>query len=97
MRFTRVVLTLLRRRGLKSRNGGYRPFVAAEQEEHLRLEPAFRECPGQWVAVDRRTGVVRAAAQTPYALAAKLKADRIADVDVIRAPAVGEPEVVGFG
>jgi hypothetical protein len=30
-------------------------------------------------------------------LAAKLKNDRIADVDVIRAPAVGEPEVVGFG
>lgn len=66
-------------------------------DAHLHLERAFRECPGQWVAVDRQSGEVRAAADTPYVLAAKLKSDQITNVDVVRAPAVGEPEVVGFG
>ena len=97
MRFADQAWNLLRRRWLKGRRRGYRPFVKAGRDDHLRLELAFRECPGQWVAVDRQSGTVRAAAETPYALAAKLKNDRIADVDVIRAPAVGEPEVVGFG
>ena len=63
----------------------------------MRLEQAFRECPGLWVAIDRRTGEVRLAERSPYELAAKIKADAIAGVDIVRAPAEGEPEVVGFG
>jgi hypothetical protein len=77
---------------------GYgQPVPLPDADQHLRLEQAFRECPGQFVAIDRKTGVVRAAETTPYALAAKIKSERITDVDVLRAPAVDEPEVVGFG
>lgn len=87
----------MRSRWLSRGAPGYRPVVVDPRDEHFRLERAFSECPGLWVAVDRRTGVIRAAGPTPYELAAKLKSDQIGDVDVIRAPGVGEPEVVGFG
>ncbi|MCA1709913.1 MAG: hypothetical protein LC808_44180 [Actinobacteria bacterium] len=70
---------------------------AHEHPDHMHLDQAFRECPGVWVAIDRRTGDVRLASGSPYELAAKIKADRITGVDVVRAPAEGEPEVVGFG
>ena len=71
--------------------------MATSPDEHMQLEQAFTECPGQWVAVDRRTGRVVAARPTPHELAAYLKSSRIQDVDVIRAPAEHEPEMVGFG
>ncbi len=70
---------------------------AHDHPDHMRLEQAFRECPGAWVAIDRRTGAVRMASQNPYELAAKIKAGQIGGVDIVRAPAEGEPEVVGFG
>lgn len=63
----------------------------------MKLQQAFRECAGQWVAIDRRTGVVVAARATPYELAAYIKEAGVRGVDVIRAPAEEEPEVVGFG
>lgn len=97
MAFMRDQWRALRRRWPRRATPGYRPLVAADRDDHLRLEQAFIECPGMWVAVDRKSGLVRAAAETPYALAARLKSEQISDVDVIRAPALGEPEVVGFG
>ncbi|MHB1582974.1 MAG: hypothetical protein ACYC0E_04380 [Acidimicrobiales bacterium] len=71
--------------------------MSEHPDEHMLLERAFTECPGQWVAVDRRTGRVVATRSTPYELAAHLKSSRIKDVDVVRAPAEHEPEMVGFG
>ena len=80
--------------------GRYRRTVLSTPSDgdgHLRLEQAFRECPGLWVAVDRRTGEVRAAASSPYELAGRIKSELIRGVDVLRAPGADEPEVVGFG
>lgn len=67
------------------------------RDEHRRFEQAFTECPVMWVAIDRRTGDVRAAASTPDELAERIKRERISGVEVLCAPAAGEPEVVGFG
>lgn len=66
-------------------------------DEHLKLAEAIRDCPGQWVAIDRRTGHVVAAGPTPYELSAYIKEHNIHGVEMLRAPAVGEPEVVGIG
>ena len=52
---------------------------------------------GCWVAVDRRTNEPRAVAKTPYELSAKLRAERITGVAVVRAPDPSEPELVGLG
>lgn len=90
----RRVVAALRRR-FRPADPGYGTTVASE--EHLRLEQAFSECAGQWVAVHRGTGEVLAAAHTPYELAAQVRTGRIRGVDIVRAPSVGEPEVVGFG
>ena len=68
-----------------------------EDDEHMKLQQAFRECAGQWVAIDRRTGAVVAARATPYELSAYIKERGVRGVDIIRAPAEGEPEVVGLG
>lgn len=71
--------------------------VSPPASEHLRLEEAFTQCAGQFIAVDRRTGNVVAARPTPYELSAHLKSNRISGVDVMRAPDLNEPEVVGIG
>jgi len=63
----------------------------------MKLVEAFTECPGQWVAVERRSGRVVAARPTPYELSAYVKEQGIRGVEIFRAPAVGEPEVVGIG
>jgi Family of unknown function (DUF5678) len=50
---------------------------------------------GKWVAISN--GEVVAASDTPYALVADLKSRRIENASIIRAPSVGEPEMVAFG
>jgi len=74
----------------------YRGKMSA-RDEHLKMEQAFAECAGQWVAVDRKTGDVIAARNTPYELSAYIKSEGIHGVDVVRAPSEQEPEMVGFG
>lgn len=69
----------------------------ARAGEHLRLERAFVECPGKWVAINRATGEVVEVAESAYELSAKIRSNRISGVDILRAPAVEEPEVVAFG
>ena len=64
---------------------------------HMKLAQAFTECPGQWVAIERRTGRVVAARPSPYELSAYVKEQQIRGVEIFRAPAVDEPEVVGIG
>jgi hypothetical protein len=61
------------------------------------LGEVLSEIPGRWAAVDRRTNELRAVASDPYALAAKIRADRITGVAVVRAPDPSEPELVGLG
>lgn len=85
------------RRWLRRRRHGYGVAVSAPTNEHFKLEEAFTQCAGQWIAVDRRTGHVVAAKGSPYELSAHLKANCIRGVDVIRAPDPSEPEVVGIG
>ena len=85
------------RQWMRRRHRGYGSGVSATANEHLRLEEAFTQCAGQWIAVDRRTGHVVAARPSPYELSAHLKANRVRGVDVMRAPDLNEPEVVGIG
>lgn len=81
----------------RRKTNGYVRGVISSDDRHLRLAEAFTECAGQWVAVTRNSGKVIAARPTPYELSAYLKEHGIRGVDMLRAPAVGEPEVVGFG
>jgi hypothetical protein len=74
----------------------YRGSVSP-RDEHLKMEQAFKECAGQWVAVNRKTGDVVAARSTPYELSAHIKLAGIRGVDIVRAPSEQEPEMVGFG
>jgi hypothetical protein len=71
--------------------------VPRTADEHLLLEDAFTQCAGQWVAIDRKTGRIVAAKPSPCELSAYVKERLIRGVDIIRAPAENEPEVVGFG
>lgn len=50
---------------------------------------------GRWVAI--LGGEVVEARETPYLLIAKLRERGIQGASIIRAPAVDEPEMVGFG
>jgi hypothetical protein len=74
----------------------YRGKMSA-RDEHMKMGQAFVECAGQWVAVDRKTGDVVAANSSPYELSAYIKSAGIHSVDIVRAPAEQEPEMVGFG
>lgn len=85
------------RHWLVQRFRGYRIEVPPTSDVHMRLVQAFAECPGQWVAVERSTGRVMAARSTPYELSAYVKGHGITGVEILRAPDVGEPEVVGIG
>jgi len=76
------------------------PTTAAHTEAKQRneaLRTAYQELAGQWIAVDRVTGAVRAAKPTPYDLSAYLKENQIRGVDVLRATDPSEPELVGLG
>lgn len=59
------------------------------------LAEELRQCAGQWVAL--KAGHVVDARETPYELVMALHERGIADATVLRAPAPGEPELVGFG
>jgi hypothetical protein len=61
------------------------------------LSSVLAEVPGCWVAVDRATNEPRAVADTPYALAAKIRETRLQNIAVVRAPDPSEPELVGLG
>ena len=76
--------------------GLYRKGMSG-RDEHVKIEQAFDECAGQWMALDRKSGDVVAANSSPYELAAYIKSAGIKSVDIVRAPAEQEPEMVGFG
>jgi len=61
------------------------------------LSTVIREFPGRWVAVDRNSGVPRAAADTPYLLAQEIRSRQIKNIAIVRAPDPCEPELVGLG
>lgn len=61
------------------------------------LSQVLGQVPGCWVAVDRTTNELRAVAQSPYELAARVRADGLTNVAIVRAPDVDEPELVGLG
>lgn len=82
---------------LARRRSGYGRAVPADGDHHMKLQEAFAQCPGKWVAISRRTGAVVAVKATPYELSAFIKEHNLRGVDVLRAPAEDEPEVVGFG
>jgi len=63
----------------------------------LPLSETLRDFRGSWVAVDRRTGKPVEAADTPYALAAKIRERGLKNVAIVRAPDENEPELVGLG
>lgn len=63
--------------------------------EQVHLGQLLRGFEGKWVAT--KDGEVVMAADTPYVLVSKLREHGIQGAAVIRAPAVDEPEMVGFG
>ncbi len=63
--------------------------------EPVDLSEALRTCPGMWVAL--RRGEMVEVRETPYALVQALHSRDITDATIIRAPEVGEPELVGLG
>jgi hypothetical protein len=63
----------------------------------LPLAETLRQFAGSWVAVDRRTGRAVEAADSPYALSAKLRERGLKNVAIVRAPDENDPELVGLG
>lgn len=61
------------------------------------LSDILAEVPGCWVAIDRRTNEPKAVAKDPYELAARIRAERLHSIAVVRAPDPSEPELVGLG
>lgn len=64
------------------------------------LQPLSRvlaECAGNWIAVDRATNALLAAAPSADALAIAVREQRLRNVAVMRAPDPTEPELVGLG
>jgi hypothetical protein len=61
------------------------------------LAAALREAAGSFVAVDRATNAIVAAASTPDELTATIRRQGLRNVAVVRAPDPSEPELVGLG
>ncbi len=61
------------------------------------LSQILAECAGNWIAVDRATNALLAAAPTADALALQVRDRRLRNVAVLRAPDPLEPELVGLG
>ena len=61
------------------------------------LSRVLAECAGNWIAVDRGTNELLAAAPTADALAIEVREKRLRNVAVLRAPDPLEPELVGLG
>jgi len=66
-------------------------------DEPVALATILAQCPGKWVAVDMVTNELREVADSPYALAAKIRERRLQNVAVVRSPDPAEPELVGLG
>ncbi len=66
-----------------------------EERERVPLGELLRGLDGKWIAI--KDHQVVAAAETPYALVSSLREKGIGGAAIIRAPAVEEPEMVGFG
>jgi hypothetical protein len=67
----------------------------ARRDSDLNLAAVLRGFEGKWVAV--KDGKVVEARESPYVLIQMLREKHLEDASVIRAPAEGEPEMVGFG
>jgi hypothetical protein len=63
--------------------------------EPVDLSEALQSCPGKWIAV--RQGQMVDVRDSPYALVQALHERDITDATIIRAPDIGEPELVGLG
>lgn len=61
------------------------------------LSAVLAEVPGCWVAVDRTTNELRAAARSPYELAAEIRKRGLTGIAIVRAPQRSEPQLVGLG
>jgi len=92
----RMAMVSFRKRWIKPLMSKYRGKVTSRDAD-LTIEKAFIECAGQWLAVDRQSGEVKATASQPYELSAYIRSNRIRGVDIVRAPSLQEPEMVGFG
>lgn len=60
------------------------------------LAQVLAELPGQWVAIDRLTNEALAASDSPDKLVAEIRRRQLHNVGVVRAPDLGEPELVGL-
>ena len=69
----------------------------AEAARPIPLADTLRQFAGSWVAVDRRTGRAVEAADTPYALSARIREKGLKNVAIVRAPDENDPELVGLG
>lgn len=61
------------------------------------LAEVLREVPGKWVAIDRLTNEPQAVSDSPDRLMAEIRARRLVNVGIVRAPDPSEPELVGLG
>ena len=61
------------------------------------LSEVMAESPGCWIAIHRGTNAPLAIADSPYALAAKIREMQLHGIAVLRAPTPDEPELVGLG
>ncbi len=74
-----------------------RAKVAAVRPVREPLSTVLAECAGHWIAVDRATNKLLAAAPTADALAVQVREQRLRGVAIMRAPDPSEPELVGLG
>jgi hypothetical protein len=63
----------------------------------LPLSRTLAECAGNWVALDRKTNELLAAAPTADELTRAVREQGLRNVAVLRAPDPSEPELVGLG
>jgi hypothetical protein len=68
-----------------------------EAARPLPLAETLRQFAGSWVAVDRRTGRAVTAADSPYALSAKIREKGLKNVAIVSAPNENDPELIGLG
>lgn len=67
----------------------------ARQMTPVHVAQLLSQCPGRWVAI--KGDEVVAVRETPDQLVAQLRDRGIEGATIIRAPAEGEPELVGLG
>jgi len=67
------------------------------QSDRQPLSQVLAECAGNWIAVDRSTNELRAAASSADLLAIQIREKGLRNVAILRAPDASEPELVGLG